>query len=104
VGGFVLVGVVAVGGLVGAVGAVGTVEGVLDRIAGLLPGEARGAARGFPAATHLGFQMVVPAPAAGLLAHFQAVAVGRGIVAVVVEVRVGIGTVGVLDAPVLGLA
>src|SRR5690606_23125472 len=80
---------------------VGTLEGVAYRIARLLPGQPRAAAAGIPARARPGLEAVAPRGAAGLLAHFQAVAVGRGVVAVVLETGIGVRAVGVLGAPVL---
>src|SRR5690606_4777920 len=104
VGGGVLAGVVAVGIFVGTVGAVGTVEGITHRVAGLVPAQARGILCRIPAQAGLAVQGVVPGAAAVLLAHGQAVAVGRRVVAVVVQALISVGTVGVFGAPVFGLA
>src|SRR5690606_22277271 len=97
VGRLVLVGVVTVGRLVGAVGAVRALERVAHRVACLLPGQARAAPGLLPAGAGACLQRGVAALAGtGLLAHVQAVAVGWGVVAVVVEARVVVGAVGVL--------
>src|SRR5690606_9865406 len=95
VGSGVLAGVVAVGVLVGTVGAVGAVEGIAHRVTGLVPAQARGVLCRLPAQAGMAVQGVVAGTAAVLLAHGQAVAVGRCVVAVVVQVLVGVATVGV---------
>src|SRR5690606_28287681 len=78
---------------VGAVGAVGTDPAIARGVAGIVPAQPRVAASGGPAALELAVERAVPGSADQVAPALRAIAVGRQVVAFVVEFRTCIRTI-----------
>src|SRR5690606_1314210 len=72
-----------------------------DRTSGLFPGQPRSAAIVVPVAADFLLQCVVPGTVAILRPDTGAVLVGRLVIGVIAEIRIGVGALAVLVTPVL---